>query len=89
MVQHPVRIDLAPFCEMGYVNDERYLPVDEVPDGEKLRKKRKHSVEPYQTEISSSATSFTSHKLRAAIAAQNLNYDEELFVDYAYSYECD
>lgn len=57
-VQHPVRIVPAPFYAMRYVNNQSYLPGDEAPEAEKLRKTRKNNVAFYLTECTSNATYF-------------------------------
>lgn len=64
------------------VNDGGYLPRNEVPNGVKLQKKRKYSVEFHETESSSSPTCFRSYKLLAFRTWQNLKYYKELHVGY-------
>lgn len=50
------------FCAMRYVNKGWYLTQDEVPEGLRLGKGRRNSVELYQNESPSIATSFKMYK---------------------------
>lgn len=87
MVQHTVQVVPVPFCTSHYVNDAMYFRKDEVLERLKMRKKRKNDAELYQTESPSSTTSFTSFKLLAVRALQNLKYDEEILVDDVNNYQ--
>lgn len=57
LVEHPVRKVSATFCAMCCVNNSSYLPCDEAPESEKLRRERKKNIAFYQTESPSSAPS--------------------------------
>lgn len=86
-MQHPVCMVSPPFGAICYVKNGRYLPGDEVPEHDKLRKKRRNNVESRQTDYPSSTTSFRSYKVPAVNAYQNMKYGEELVLDYGNRYQ--
>lgn len=72
---------------MSYAKDGRYMPGDEAPEDEKLRKERRNNVEFYHTECLYSTTTFRSYKVLAVRPLQEFQYGEEIFVGYGNNYE--
>lgn len=72
---------------MQYINEAQYLPGDAAPDPERVNQAQEDNVEVYQTKSLDSVSDLTSLRIIAILTKQNIDYLEQLYVDYSISFE--
>lgn len=85
--EHAVWIVPAPFCAMLYINDILHLPGDATPEAEQVRQVHKNDVDFYQTWSLDSASDLTSSGILAVHCKRNIDWVEELYLDYGSLYD--
>lgn len=69
------------------MNYWRCLPADAGPELERVRQEKENKIEFYQTRSSDSASYLGSFRTLAIRSKQNIDYGEELYVDYSSLYD--
>lgn len=77
---------LAPFFALRYINESQYLPEEGASGSALLVKERQNNLQFYQTRPHDSLKEFESHRLLAVRSIKNMEFNDEIYVDYVNAY---